>query len=136
MFLFLLKLRPHDRIVYVTLWRLAWWSLKILSQLYVTSKISLLRTTIYYPLLWPCIKIVLLLVEQMSVFCLFCKHVCILTTHFLVCRKFFGINDQFDPTQLMVRSNEGEKKRNIYLSSKSIRNVALHNEYKIKVEYW
>lgn len=53
----------------------------------------------------------------------------------MCCRKFFGFDDQFDPTQLMVRSNENEKKRNIYFSSKSIRNIALRNEHKIKVCY-
>ncbi|XP_067932243.1 RNA cytosine-C(5)-methyltransferase NSUN2-like [Watersipora subatra] len=47
-------------------------------------------------------------------------------------KKFFGFDETFDETQLMVRSKENEKKRNIYLSSKSIRNIALCNEHKIK----
>ena len=33
----------------------------------------------------------------------------------------------------MVRSKESEKKRNIYLSSKSMKDVALCNEHRIKV---
>jgi len=48
-------------------------------------------------------------------------------------REFYKFEDSFDHTQLMVRSKEGEKKRNIYVSSKSIKNVAKNNESKIKV---
>ncbi|KAF6024665.1 NSUN2 [Bugula neritina] len=47
-------------------------------------------------------------------------------------KEFYKFEDSFDHTQLMVRSKEGEKKRNIYVSSKSIKNVAKNNESKIK----
>lgn len=50
-----------------------------------------------------------------------------------VSRKFYGFDDKFDPRQLMVRSKESVKNRNMYMSSKGIRNVAINNQNHIKV---
>lgn len=49
------------------------------------------------------------------------------------CRQFYGFDDTFDSTLFMVRSKESEKKRNIYLSAKSMKDVALCNERRMKV---
>ena len=44
------------------------------------------------------------------------------TQCFEICREFYGIDDSFPVSQLLVRSFHG-KKRNIYLVSKAVKDV-------------
>ena len=55
--------------------------------------------------------------------------------HGFVRREFYGFDDEFDVSHLMVRCREG-KKRNVYFVSSLIKTIIECNTERIRVGWW
>lgn len=59
-------------------------------------------------------------------------HLTLLTSRNAICRSYYGLPEGFPLEQLLTRTRTG-KKKNLYLSSKLVKELTIRNEHVLKV---